>query len=115
MLEEGDLDAATSWFQEALRYRPDHVQSLIGLSRVFAAKGDAESALLVARQGVTMSNREDPQALDALAKALAVLGQLDEAVKAAQEALPLARRLEDVSLADSLEVRIERYRGGGRP
>ncbi len=115
MLEEGDLDAATSLFQEALRYRPDHIQALIGLSRVFAAKGDAESALLVARQGVTRSNREDPHALDALAKALAVLGQLDEALRAAQEALPLAWRPEDVSLADSLEVRIERYRGGGRP
>ncbi len=115
MLEEGDLDAATSLFQEALRYRPDHVQSLIGLSRVFAARGDAESSLFVARQGVTMSNRENPHALDALAKALAALGQLDEAVRAAQEALPLARQQEEMPLADSLEVRIERYRGGGKP
>ena len=62
-----------------------------------------------------MSNRENPHALDALAKALAALGQLDEAVRAAQEALPLARQQEEMPLADSLEVRIERYRGGGKP
>ena len=113
LFEEGDLDAATRSFQEVLRYRADHIQGLIWLSRVFATRGDVDSSLLVARQGVKMSNGQDPQALDALAEALAALGQIDDAVSAAQEALPLARRQGETSLADSLEVRIQRYRGAG--
>jgi len=66
---------------------------------------------LIARQGVRVSNGQDPHALDALAKSLAALGQIDDAVNAAQDALPLARRQGEKSLADSLEVRIQRYRG----
>ncbi len=114
LVEAGDLDAATGHFQEALQYRADHVGALVGLSRIFAAKGDAQSSMLVARQGVMMSNRQDPYALDVLAGALATLGQIDEAVGAAQDALRLAQRGGDTALADSLEVRIRRYRGSGR-
>ena len=110
LVEGGDLDTATRHFQEALQYRADHVGALVGLSRIFAAKGDAQSSLMIARQGVMMSNGEDAHALDALAGALAALGQADEAVGAAQDALRLAQRAGDTALADSLEVRIRLYR-----
>ena len=113
-VEAGDLDTATRHFQEALQYRADHVGALVGLSRIFAAKGDAQSAMLIARQGVMMSNGQDPHALDALAGALATLGRADEAVEAAQDALQLAQRRGDDALADSLGVRIRRYRQSGR-
>ncbi len=115
LFEEGDLDGATRSFQEALRYRADHIQGLVWLSRVFAAKGDGESSLLVAEQGVRMSNRQDPHALDALAKAFAVVGRVDDAVRAAEEALPLALRQGEIPLADSLEVRIQRYGAARNP
>jgi mono/diheme cytochrome c family protein len=113
LVEAGDLDSATRHFQEALQYRADHVGALVGLSRIFATKGDAESSLLIARQGVMMSNGQDSHALDAMAAALAMLGQSDEAVGAAQDALRLAQRGGDTVLADSLEARIRRYRGSG--
>ena len=56
LFEEGDLDAATTSFQEALRYRADHIQALVWLSRVFTRRGDVESSLLVAQQSVMMSD-----------------------------------------------------------
>ena len=114
LVAAGDLDTATRHFQEALQYRADHVGALVGLSRIFAAKGDAQSSVLIARQGVMMSNGQDPYALEALAAALAALGQTDEAVGTAEDALGRARRGGDTALADSLEVRIRRYRGSGR-
>ena len=112
--EAGNLDGAIRHFQEALQYRADHVGALVRLSRIFTAKGDAQSSLLIARQGVLMSNGQDPYALEALAEALSALGQADEAVEAAQEALRLAELRGDTALADSLGVRIQRYRGSGR-
>ena len=115
LVEAGDLDTATRRFQEALQYRADHVGALVGLSRIFAIKGDAPSSMLIARQAVMMSNGQDPSALDVLAGALALLGQADEAVATARDALRLAQRAGDTALADSLEVRIRRYRGSARP
>ena len=115
LVEAGDLDTATRHFQEALQYRADHVGALVGLSRIFAIKGDAQSSVLIARQAVMMSNGQDPSALDVLAAALALLGQADEALGTARDALRLAQRAGDTVLADSLEVRIRRYRGSARP
>jgi len=114
LVEAGNLDSATRHFQEALQYRADHVGALVGLSRIFATKGDAQSSVLIARQAVMMSNGQDPSALDVLAAALAMLGQTDEAVGTAEDALQLAQRDADTALADSLEVRIRRYRAAGR-
>lgn len=114
LVAAGDLDTAIGHFQEALKFRTDHVGALLGLSRIFAAKGDAQSSMLVARQGIKMSNGQNPYAFDVLAGALATLGQIDEAVEAAQDALRLAQLGGDTALADSLEVRIRRYRGSGR-
>ena len=71
---DGDLEGATRLLQEALRYRADNVEALVWLSRTFLAGGDAESALLVARQAVAVSRNTDPDALDALAAALAAGG-----------------------------------------
>ena len=70
--------------------------------------------MLIARQGVMMSNGQDSHALDVLAAAFAALGQADEAVATARDALRLAQRGGDTALADSLEVRIRRYREAGR-
>jgi Flp pilus assembly protein TadD len=68
-----DFAGATRLFQEALRYRPDNVEALAWLSRTFLANGDAQSALLVARQAVAVSGGTDQEASDALAAALAVV------------------------------------------
>ena len=107
-LELGDLDRATVHFQEALQYRADHVGALVALSRILLLRGDAESAMFIARQGVIMSDRQDPESLDALAAAHASLGQIAEALAAAQEALRLARDRRDPALVASIEARIQR-------
>lgn len=111
-LDSGDLDRATRHFQEALQYRSDHVGSLVGLARVFEQRGDAQSSLLIARQGVMMSNGQDARALDALAVAQASLGQTREALQTAEQALRLAGDAGDETLVTSLEALIERLRGG---
>jgi hypothetical protein len=109
--ERGDLDGATGHFQESLQYRADHVGSLVGLSEIFIRRGDGQSAFVIARQGVLMSNRQDAAALDALAAAHALLGQRSEALAAAEEALDVARTMGDESLVQLIEERIRRLGG----
>jgi hypothetical protein len=110
-LESGDLDAATHHFQEALQYRADHIGSLVGLARIFGRRDDWQSSLFIARQAVTMSNGEEPAALDALSAAQAALGRTREAVESAERGLALARSRGDAELVATLEARLERLRG----
>ncbi|MEM7417919.1 MAG: hypothetical protein AAF389_20695 [Gemmatimonadota bacterium] len=107
----GDLDAARRHFQEALTYRADHLGSLIGLSSVFVARNDGASALLIARQAVTISGRRDAGALEALSIAHEVAGAPRAAADAAREALAVARSAENEAIVSRLEARVARLGG----
>lgn len=106
--EQGALDVATRHFQEALQYRADHVGSLVGLAEIFVQRGDAPSALIIARQGVTMSNRQDARALAALAMAQALSGATGEARGTAAEAIARARAVGDPDVIEAVESRLAR-------
>jgi len=110
--EVGELDVATRHYQEALQYRADHIGALVGLSRIFAERGDGQSALLIARQGILMSKSQDASAMDALSAAHAILGEVSDALAAAEEAVRLARLSGDDDVAQAAEARIQRLRGG---
>jgi hypothetical protein len=104
--EAGDLDVATRHFQEALQYRADHIGSLVGLAEIFVRRADAQSALIIARQGVLMSNRQDARALAALAMAQALGGATGEARSTAREAISRARANGDPALIEAVELRV---------
>ena len=104
--ETGDLDVATRHFQESLQYRADHIGSLVGLAEIFVQRSDARSALIIARQGVLMSNRQDARALAALAMAQALGGATDQAGATANEAIARARTVGDLELIEAVELRV---------
>ncbi|MGB1839990.1 MAG: hypothetical protein ACPHWZ_02690 [Longimicrobiales bacterium] len=104
--DTGELDAATRHFQESLQYRADHVGSLVGLAEIFVRRSDAQSALIIARQGVLMSNRQDARALAALAMAQALAGSMGEARATAIEAMVRARATGDEVLLQAVESRV---------
>ena len=104
--EAGSADQAMHHFREALQYRADHVGSLVGLAEIFIQRSDASSALVIARQGVLMSNRQDARALAALAMAQALGGSMTDARASAVEALALARSLGDGALVEAVQTRV---------
>lgn len=104
--DTGELDAATRHFQESLQYRADHVGSLVGLAEIFVRRSDAQSALIIARQGVLMSNRQDARALAALAMAQALAGSMGEARATAIEAMVRARATGDAALLATVQSRV---------
>lgn len=104
--DTGELDAATRHFQESLQYRADHIGSLVGLAEIFVRRSDAQSALIIARQGVLMSNRQDARALAALAMAQALAGSMGEARATAIEAMVRARATGDAALLATVQSRV---------
>ena len=104
--ESGDLDVATHHFQESLQYRADHLGSLVGLAEIFVQRSDAQSALIIAQQGVLMSNRQDARALTVLAMAQALSGSIGEAGATAIEAISRARAAGDPELIEAVELRV---------
>ena len=102
----GQLAAATMHFQQALQYRADHLPSLVRMSEIYIEERDGQSALIIARQGVVMSNRQDARALAVLAVAQALTGSMADARATASEALSKARETGDVSLIDMVEARV---------
>ena len=93
-------------FQQALQYRADHLPSLVRMSEIYIEERDGQSALIIARQGVVMSNRQDARALAVLAVAQALTGSMADARATASEALSKARETGDVSLIDMVEARV---------
>jgi hypothetical protein len=102
----GQLASAMTHFQQALQYRADHIPSLVHMSEIYVEEGDGQSALIIARQGVVMSNRQDVRALAVLALAQALTGSMTDAKASASEALSKARETGDASLINMVEARV---------
>jgi hypothetical protein len=71
---------------------------------------DAASALRLVEPLLRTTGSPDPTVLHVFAAALAGMGRFDEAVRAAEEALALAREREMTALVAQLEPRLEAYR-----
>ena len=113
-LAEGRAGEAVPHFQEALQYRSDNVEALVGLATAFAEQGDGASASFIADQAVALTDGQDGAALAARAHAWFALGNQRRALDAVGEAMRLARQQGDTRLVALLEARREEYeRGGG--
>jgi tetratricopeptide (TPR) repeat protein len=113
------LADALTHYATALERQPDDVSLLNRISWIHATSSDARirdgaRALALAERAVTLTRRQDPDALDSLAAALAELGQFDEAETVAREALGAARAKGNESLSRGLEQRLALYARGQR-
>jgi tetratricopeptide (TPR) repeat protein len=94
LLQRRRFDEALTHFREAARISPDWPQALTNLASLLAAAPsdamrDPETAVRCAERAVALTGRQDPNALDVRASALASSGAFDGAVEAADAALAL--------------------------
>ncbi len=73
---------------------------------------DPAAAVRLATRAAQLTDRSDPNILDTLAAAFAAAGRFDDAARTAGEAIILARRRNDASLAADVEQRLAGYQLG---
>jgi Flp pilus assembly protein TadD len=98
---------------KAVNGRPQNLTARVGLSMALLAVGRPQEALPHAKEAVTLSDGENPQALDLLGRVLAQTGRTADAIEPTQRALDIAMRAGDQPLADELRARLASYRRAG--
>ena len=113
------LAEALTHYNKALEYRPDNVDLLNRAAWIMATAADARvrdgaRALLLAERAVQLSHRQNADALDSLAAALAETGTFESAAATAREAAEVASRNGNNGLAQAAARRMQLY-AAGRP
>lgn len=117
LAEQGSPDEARRHYEQARRLGPDWVRALIQDAWVLATHADGQArcganAVFMARQACRAPGGRRPEALDALAAALAECGRFEEAARTAHEGAELARVEGNSELAAGLEQRRRLYESG---
>lgn len=112
----GRLVEAVDEYRTTVELMPDWPEALRSLSlaliRIRQRPEDLHDALILAQRAVDLTARQDPIALDILGVAYAANGRLGEATRVAELARKLASDMGDSELADSIQVRLEKYKEG---
>ena len=116
---QGRWSEAIDHHRRAIAARPDDAAPLHRLAWLLATCPDERyrngaEALSLARRASALMVRPDPLALDALAAALAEVGDFAQAHATAVDAARLARQRQALALAEQLRKRAEVYRAGRR-
>ena len=111
---QGRPREAAAEYRRAVELKPDLTPALIELAWLLAASSDAalrnpDQALRIAERAVSLTERRDARALDALGAALAASGQFDAAVQTTAAALALGP---PETTAAAIRQRQEMYRQG---
>jgi len=112
---EGDSREATVHLGHALERDPDFTPALVSLALIRATGPDetlrdAPQALDLATRACELTERDNPEALYALAAAYAELGRFSEAAGTAAEAIRVALALGNRELAGTIQPLLERCR-----
>jgi protein O-mannosyl-transferase len=115
LMQSGDTKQAAAILSRALDAHPDDVNLKHNLARLLATADDpavrnAPRALALALDVCGRTDNKDPRALDTLAAAYAVNGQLDNARATASRALARARELGDEETAAEIARHAAAYR-----
>ena len=116
-LQSGEAAEAIPHYQAALKANPGRLRSLIVLAKVYSSHPDsairnAGEALALASRACELTRNNHPDALDALAAAHAEGGNFQEAIKAAQRAIGLARKRGAERIAGAINRRLRLYEAG---
>ncbi len=108
---------AIAAYRALLQIDPENISGNLRLAMLLAtASGDTvrdgEEALRIAVQLERQIGRESPYLFDLYAAAYAEAGRFDDAVRAAEEAIRLANKINNPRLAQSIESRLALYRDG---
>ncbi len=118
MLQAGEPQEARVVFEQALAVHQTDIGLAHNLARLLATtpgleRKDAELALRIARAVVDATGGRDPRAMDTLAAALAVNGQMAEARATSARAAALAEAQGDHELAVQITARGRAFRNPG--
>jgi len=99
-------------YAEARRLEPQSPAPLNGMAWLLATHSDAAvrdegEAVRLAQRAAELTEHQAPEILDTLAAAYAAVGQFDQAVATAQQAIALAA--DQVELADPIRQRLKLY------
>jgi len=113
----GRLDEAILHYRKAVEIEPNRLSAIASLAWLLAThplaeRRDGEEALVLAQRGCQLTGYAHPGPLNSLAAAYAELGRFDQAVKAAERALDLAKRAGDQQLAAEISPTLDSYRSG---
>ena len=115
LAQQGRLDQALAHFKEALRLKPDLPEAQNNLAWLRATEADPKyrdgaEAVRLAERAAELTVRKKPSMLDTLAAALAESGRFDEAVQTAEQALALARSMNQTQVVETITGHIELFR-----
>src|SRR5438128_1015496 len=116
LLEQGRTEDAAAHDIAALQIKADYVPAMESLAWIYAtASGEvgtqhAAEAVRLAEQACRISGCKQSGLLDTLAAAYANAGRFDEAGKADEEALSIAKVAGENNFADSIRARIDLYK-----
>jgi spermidine synthase len=114
---QGATRLALEQYQRVDELQPDRPGVLNEMAWLRAVTPDAglrdpAAAVRLATRAALLTDRTDPNILDTLAAALAAAGRFDDAERTAGEAIGLARRGNDESLAADIAQRLAGYQLG---
>ena len=106
---------AIEYLRQAMQLKPSWSEPAIWLARIFATYPDPEvrdpnNAVIIATQAAELTKHQNPEVLETLAASYAATGQLERALKTAQEALTLADAAQNNELVGRLRSKIEQYK-----
>lgn len=113
----GRPEDALPHLRQAAQLKPDWPAPLKELAWILATHRDAtvrreQEALQLAERAADLTQHKDGEVLDVLAAAQAALGQFDQAVRTAEEALALVSVQSADALGEGIRVRLGLYRQG---
>jgi len=117
LLQAGRLNDAIVQYEQALRFEPDFVKAQNNLAWLLAtgapgAGGDPVRAVALAQRACELTGNRVAAYLDTLAVAHAAVGQFNNAVVTAEQAIELAHSANEPELAKEIEARLQLYRDG---
>ena len=117
LAQKGRVAEAIVHYRAALRLRPNRTEALNNLAWLLATSRDPKfrngaEAVELAERAYTLTGRSNPNYLDTLAAAYAEAGRPDDAVRACEQAVALARAAGQDGLAGTIEERMQLYRAG---
>ncbi len=115
LLQKGSLSEAIAEYEKAVKATNPSILAANDLAWILSTYPDAPvrngaKALALARGAVAFTRGTVPRFLRTLAAAYAETGHFDDAVKAAQQAVELARSRNDPDLASQIEKDVDLYR-----